>query len=384
MTFELSDEYRELRKEAHEFASKEIEPVALEHNREGRYPRNVIEKAAERGYVAETIPEEHGGPGRDMLESAIITEQLWRGDPAIGFAVNLVAFATNCYVLSNYAPEWMQTEWLEKFSSAEAINAIAVTEPTAGSNVAEIETQARKDGDEYIINGDKKFIGNATVADMYLLFVKTDLGKGTDGISAFLVPSDADGIKTNEISEKLGLNATDWGEIRFEDVRISKRYRIGKENKGFYYFMESLPRGRVQVAAGAVGAAQAALDKAIAYAEEREQFGQSISDFQAIQHKIAEMMTNIEAARALTYHAATLVDSNDNLARRFASMAKLFATEHAVDVTDEAIQIHGGAGYLSENHVERYYRDVRGSKIYEGTSEIQKNIIANSILSENV
>jgi acyl-CoA dehydrogenase len=225
------------------------------------------------------------------------------------------------------------------------------------------------------------WITNGTVADVGVLMAKTSPGEGHRGITAFLVPMDAEGITTEKIDNKLGIRASDLGEVLIDDVRIPEENVIGEVDRGFYQLMEFFANGRTGVAAQAVGCAQGALDAAMAYANEREQFGQKISEFQAIEHKIAEMATQVEAARALTYRAATEVtQDNQEIAAKYSSMAKLFASEMAVDVADEGIQVHGGAGYVTDHPAERYYRDARITKIYEGTSEIQKNIIADQLL----
>jgi acyl-CoA dehydrogenase len=224
------------------------------------------------------------------------------------------------------------------------------------------------------------WITNGTVADVAVVMTKTSPDEGHRGITAFLVPTDADGFRTEKIDNKLGIRASDLGEVILDDVRVPEANVIGEVDEGFYQLMDFFASGRTSVAAQAVGAAQAAIDAALDYAQQREQFGQKIGEFQAIQHKLAEMATNVEAARSLTYRAASFVESGDDrLATKFASMAKLFASEHAVDVADEAIQVHGGAGYVTDHPVERYYRDARITKIYEGTSEIQKNIISDNL-----
>lgn len=379
---ELTEEYEELRHKAHSFAENEIRPVARDYNQRSEYPRDIIRKAADEGFVADMIPKKYGGAGRDMLGSAIVTEEMWRGDPAIGFAIDLASFTTNVYILSSYADELLKEEWLPKIAAGEIINSIAVTEPNHGSNVGGLETTATKDGDEWVINGHKKFIGNATVADLHLVLAKTDPGAAERGLSAFIVPADTAGVTGTRIEEKMGMHATDWGELKFEDVRISEDHLVGEKNQAFFYFMESLARGRTTVAAEGVGVSQAALEAARSYATEREQFEQQIADFQAIRHKLAEMATDTEVARAIMYRAAKHTDEETDRANQLASMAKLAATETSIDVTDEAVQVFGGAGYLAENDVERYYRDARATKIYEGTSEIQKNIIAKEFLTK--
>lgn len=380
MAFSLNEEQRAIRDAVRDFGEQEIRPVAHEYDKEHRYPEEIIRKAGQYDLVGPSIPTAYDGPGMGVLESAIVTEELWRADPGIGCAIGNTAFSTNVHVLSNYGGEWICEEWFPKLAAGIAADAIAVSEAGHGSNVAGIETTAEKAGTEWILNGNKMWISNGTVADVALVFAKTDPDAGHRGISAFMVPSDTEGYSTEPIDNKLGIHAADLGEIILEDVRIPERYLVGEENRGFYYFMESLPKGRITVASQAVGTAQAALDASIEYAAEREQFDQPIGEFQAIRHMLADMATQIEAARSLVYRAAEAVDEGRDEAGRMASQAKLFASEMGVDVCDDAIQIHGGAGFVSDFPVERYYRDVRVTKIYEGTSEIQKNIIADQLL----
>ncbi|RXK50350.1 acyl-CoA dehydrogenase family protein [Halorientalis pallida] len=378
MSFQLSDEHRAIRKAVREFGEEEIKPVAKEHDQNKEYPEEIRRKAAESDFVAPNIPMEYGGAGMDLLSSVIVTEELWRADPGIGSAVGSAGFGTDMII--EYGDEWMKEEYLPAVAAGDMASCSMISEPAHGSNVAGIETTAEKDGDEYVINGSKMWITNGTVADVGVCMTKTTPGEGHGGITAFLVPMDTDGVQTEKIDNKLGIRASDLAEVMLDDVRVPEANVIGEVDKGFYQLMDFFASGRTSVAAQAVGAAEGALDAAIDYASEREQFGQSIDGFQAIQHKLAEMATNVEAARSLTYRAASTVEAGrDQTAAKFASMAKLFASEHAVDVADEAIQVHGGAGYVTDHPVERYYRDARITKIYEGTSEIQKNIIADRL-----
>ncbi|MFO7927562.1 MAG: acyl-CoA dehydrogenase family protein [Halobacteriota archaeon] len=379
MAFQLSDEHRAIRQAVREFGANEIEPVASEHDQAGRYPEELRRKAATFDLVAPHIPAKYGGAGMDLLSSVIVVEELWRADPGIGSAVGSAGFGTNMIV--EYGDEWMKSAWLPRIADGEAASYSAISEPAHGSNVAGMETRAEKAGDEYVINGNKMWITNGTIADVGVLMAKTTPDAGHEGITAFLVPTDTDGFRTEKIDNKLGIRASDLAEVVIDDVRVSEENVIGEVDQGFYQLMDFFAHGRTRVAAQAVGAAQAAFDASLEYAQQREQFDQPIGEFQAIRHKLAEMATDIEAARALTYRAASTVENGDDqVAAKFASMAKLFASEHAVGVTDEAIQVHGGAGYVSDHPVERYYRDARITKIYEGTSEIQKDIIADRLL----
>ncbi|MFA9503212.1 acyl-CoA dehydrogenase family protein [Natrinema sp. H-ect1] len=379
MTFQLSAEHEAIREAVREFGENEMKPVAEEHDQEGKYPEELRRKAAEYDFVAPNIPLEYDGAGMDKISSTIVTEELWRADPGIGSAVGSAGFGTDMIV--EFGDEWMKEEWLPQIANGETASCSMISEPAHGSNVAGIETVAEKDGDEYVLNGNKMWITNGTVADVGVCMAKTSPGEGHKGITAFLVEMDRDGVSTDKISNKLGIRASDLAEVVIDDVRIPEKNVIGEVDKGFYQLMEFFASGRTSVAAQAVGAAQGALDAAIEYANQREQFDQKISEFQAIQHKIAEMATKVEAARSLTYRAATQVEQNNqDVAAQYSSMAKYFASEISVEVADEGIQVHGGSGYVTDYPAERYYRDARITKIYEGTSEIQKNIIADQIL----
>lgn len=379
MSFRLGSEYDAIRRSVREFGENEIRPVAREHDEEKKYPTSLRKQAAELDIVGAHIPEKYGGPGMDFIASTIVTEELWRADPGIGSAIGSASFGTS--MLLKYGDGWMKEKWLPLITDGEAVSSSAISEPAHGSDVAGIETVAEKTNDEWVINGNKTWITNGTVADISLVMAKTDPNAGHQGISVFLVPTDTDGFTAEKIDNKLGIRASDLGELILDDVRVPEENLVGDENKGFYQLMDFFADGRVSVASQAVGVSQAALDAAIEYANEREQFDQTISEFQAIQHKIADMATSVEAARSITYRAASeAADGDENHAARWASMAKLFASEQAVEVTDEAIQVHGGAGFVSDHPVERYYRDARITKIYEGTSEIQRNIIADRIL----
>ncbi|WP_254527862.1 acyl-CoA dehydrogenase family protein [Natrinema gelatinilyticum] len=379
MAFQLSAEHEAIRDAVREFGENEMVPVAEEHDREHTYPVDLRKKAAEYDFVAPNIPIEYEGAGMDKISTTIVTEELWRADPGIGSAVGSAGFGSDMII--EFGDEWMKEEWLPKIANGESASCSCISEPAHGSNVAGMETVAEKDGDEYVIDGNKMWITNGTVADVGVVMAKTSLGEGHRGITAFLVPTDLDGFETEKIDNKLGIRASDLAEVILNDVRVPEENVIGEVDRGFYQLMEFFASGRTNVAAQAVGAAQGALDAAIEYATEREQFDQPISEFQAIQHKIAEMATKVEAARSLTYRAATQVEQdNQDVAAQYSSMAKLFASEISVEVADEGIQIHGGSGYVTDYPAERYYRDARITKIYEGTSEIQKNIIADQLL----
>lgn len=379
MSFRLGNKYDAIRRSVREFGENEIRPVAREHDEEKKYPTSLRKQAAELDFVGAHIPEKYGGPGMDFIASTIVTEELWRADPGIGSAIGSASFGTS--MLLKYGDAWMKEKWLPLITEGKAVSSSAISEPAHGSDVAGMETVAEKTSGEWVINGNKTWITNGTVADISLVMAKTDPDAGHRGISVFLVPTDTNGFTSEKIDNKLGIRASDLGELILDDVRIPEENLVGEKNQGFYQLMDFFADGRVSVASQAVGVSQAALDAAVEYANEREQFNQTISEFQAIQHKIADMATSVEAARSLTYRAASEVtDGDEDQAARWASMAKLFASEQAVEVTDDAIQVHGGAGFVSDHPVERYYRDARITKIYEGTSEIQRNIIADRVL----
>ena len=379
MSFELTAEQRAIREAVREFGESEIRPIAKEYNEQERYPEALRQTAAELDLVAPHIPEAYGGAGMNGVSTVIVTEELWRADPGVGGSIAAADFGTG--MILEYGDEWMKEAWLPRVTGGETPIATCISEPAHGSNVAGMSTRAERDGDEYVINGDKMWITNGTVADVYIVMAKTTPADGHAGITAFLTEADRDGIEASRITNKLGIHAQDTAEVRFDGLRVPAENVVGEVDRGFYQLMEFFAPARADVAGQATGVAQAALDAAVAYATEREQFDQPIAEFQAVRHKLAEMATDIEAARSLAYRAGAAIDAGDTSeATRLASMAKLFASEHAVDVTDEAIQVHGGAGYVDDHPVERYYRDARITKIYDGTSEIQKNIIAEQYL----
>jgi len=378
MSFQLTAEQEAIREAVREFGANEIRPIADEYETAERYPHELLAAAADLDLVAPAVPEAYGGAGMDTVSELIVTEELWRADAGVGGSISAARFGTE--MLLEYGDEWMKEEWLPKITAGETPICTGISEPAHGSNVAGMETRAEKDGDEWVLNGQKMWITNGTVADVAIVMARTKPEGGHGGISAFLTPTDVDGYDATRIDNKLGIRAQDTAEIVIDDLRVPEENVVGGLHEGFYQLMEFFAPARADVGAQAVGVAQAALDASLSYAGEREQFGQQIGEFQAIQHKLAEMATDIEAARSLTYRAGAAIESGDrDLATRLASMAKLFASEHAVDVADEAIQVHGGAGYVSDHPVERYYRDARITKIYDGTSEIQKNIIADRL-----
>ncbi|WP_339102884.1 acyl-CoA dehydrogenase family protein [Haloterrigena salinisoli] len=379
MSFHLEPEREAIRDAVREFGENEIRPIAAEYEAEQRYPAELLADAAALDFVAPHVPEAYGGAGMDPISTAIVTEELWRADPGVGGSIAAADFGTG--MLLEYGDERLCEEWLPEITAGETPIATGISEPAHGSNVAGMETRAEKDGDEWVIDGQKMWITNGTVADVAIVMAKTSPERGHTGITAFLTPTDVDGYEATRITNKLGIKAQDTAEIVLDDIRVPEENVVGEVDRGFYQLMEFFAPARVDVAAQATGVAQAALEEAIDYATEREQFDRKIAAFQAIRHKIAEMATGIEAGRSLAYRAASALESGDDAtATRLAAMAKLFASETAVDVTDEALQVHGGAGYVSDHPIERFYRDARITKIYDGTSEIQKNVIADQLL----
>ncbi len=382
MEFELSDEQRQLREEVRRFADEEIRPVASEYDVAEAYPHEVMEAAAEMGLLAPHVPVEYGGVGYSALENAILTEELFAADPGIGLCVSSAGFGAEA--IMEFGTDEQKEAILPAVTDGDAVMGSAISEPQAGSDVTSVATRAEKDGDEWVINGSKMWITNGTVADYFVVVCETDpeIEDRYSGYSQVLVEADRDGLTREKITGKLGIRASDTAELVFDDVRVPEENLIGQRGMGFLQLMQFFDETRTAVAAQGVGIARGAAERALDYAEEREQFGRPISDFQAIKHKLAEMYTDTEAARWLTYRSAWAVDNESSELTALASMAKEFASRVAVDVADEAVQVHGGAGFVNDHDVERFYRDAKITQIYEGTTEIQKNIIARELLGE--
>ncbi|TKX59149.1 acyl-CoA dehydrogenase [Halorubrum sp. ASP1] len=384
MEFQLTDEQKQLREEVRKFADEEIRPVATEYDVEESYPHEVMDEAADMGLLAPHVPVEYGGIGYSSLENAILTEELFAADPGIGLCISSAGFGAEA--LMEFGTEAQKERVLPEVTAGDAVMGSAISEPQAGSDVTSVATRAEKDGDEWVINGSKMWITNGTVADYFVVVCETDpdIDDRYSGYSQILVEGDRDGLTRDKITGKLGIRASDTAELRFDDVRVPEENLIGQRGMGFLQLMQFFDETRTAVAAQSVGIARGAAERALEYAEEREQFGRSISDFQAIKHKLAEMHTNTEAARWLTYRSAWAVDNEAGDLTALASMAKEFASRTAVEVADEAVQIHGGAGFVNDHDVERLYRDAKITQIYEGTTEIQKNIVARELLDEGM
>ena len=374
MRIKLNEDQKMLRDEVRRFADEVVRPRAKEIDETGVFPRDFFDQAGELGLAGVCVEERYGGAGMDTISYCLVIEEISRACASSGVILS-VNNSLVCDPVAKYGTEEQKQEFLTPLASGEMLGCFALTEPGAGSDPAAVRTTAVRDGDDYVLNGNKVFITNGTNADLALVFATVDLEKKHRGMTTFLVPADTPGYSHGEHEYKLGVNASGTTELAFEDLRIPARYRLGDEGEGFKVAMTTLDGGRIGIAAQAVGIAQQAFEEALAYAREREQFGRPISDFQAIQHYLADMSTELDAGRLLTWKAAWAKDSG----RRYtleASQAKLFTSEMSQRVTNKALQIHGGYGYIREYNVERYFRDARITEIYEGTSEIQKLVIA--------
>ena len=382
MDFELTEEQQQIREEVRRFAENEVAPVASEYDREEKYPQDLMDEAAEMGLTGAAIPLEYGGAGYSTLETAIIIEELFAVDPGIGLCISSAGFGTEAII--EFGTEDQKERFLPPVAEGEAVTGAAISEPDTGSDVSSVSTEAEKDGDEWGLDGNKMWITNGSIGDYFVVMCKTnpDAPDRYSGFSQIVVESDRDGFEADKITGKLGIRASDTAELILDDVRVPEENLIGTEGAGFYQQMQFFDETRTGVAAQGVGIARGAAERALEYAEQREQFDRPISEFQAIQHKLAEMHTNLEAARQLTYKSAWSVDNKQESLTTLASMAKEFASRIAVEAADEAVQIHGGAGYVDDFDVERLYRDAKITQIYEGTTEIQKNIIARELLGK--
>jgi alkylation response protein AidB-like acyl-CoA dehydrogenase len=377
MDFGLSDDQREIQALAREVAKEKIEPHAAEWDREHRFPRELFTELAELGLMGVCIPEEYGGAGADFLSYILVLEELSRADAGVGVTVAVHTSAVTLPILG-FGTDEQRSRFVPPLARGETLGAFALTEPEAGSDAGSLRTAAREEGDGWRITGSKQWITNGSHAGTFLLFARTDPDTpGPKGVSAFVL--DADHVRITREEEKLGLNSSVTNDLVVEDALVGRDRLLHEEGKGFEVAMTTLDGGRIGIAAQALGIAQAAYDAARAYALERRQFGKRIGDFQAIQWKLADMATEIDAARLLVYRAAWLREQGRPHGEEGAK-AKLFASEMARRQTGEAIQILGGYGYTKEFPVERYYRDAKITEIYEGTSEIQRLVIARSVL----
>ena len=378
MHLELSEEQKLLYKTVREFAEAEVKPLARHLDESGEFPRETFRKAAELGLTAVAIPEDDGGAGFDHLSYAIVIEEISRVCASTGTILS-VQNSLFCDPLHRFGTPEQKKKFLAPFARGEKIGCYALTEPQAGSNAAALRTVAVRKGDRYVVNGTKAWITNGGVADAVLVYVNTDPSKGEKGITALVVERGTPGFKVGKEEKKLGINATACVELSFTDCEVPLENRVGKEGEGYKVALSTLDGGRIGIASQAVGIAQGAFEEALRYAQERQAFGGPIAQFQAIQFMLADMSTEIEAARLLARRAAWKQDTGARFSME-AAMAKLFASEMATRVTHKAIQVHGGNGYSREYPVERMYRDARITEIYEGTSEIQRLVISAWVL----
>jgi len=380
MDFKLSYEQESIQKAAEEFAAGEFKKeVALEHERAHTFPYEIWKKACELGFVGIHFPERYGGQGYGVLENALVVEAFCRQDSGLGIALSDADSSSE--MILRYGNETQKERYLPLITKGEAISSGAFTEPDHGSDLTQVGTTAAKDGDKYIINGSKMFITNGPFSQFVIVLCQTNpLANPTyRGQSAILVEQGTPGFTVADVGEKMGNKMVSTGELSFSDVRVPLSNLIGQENKGFYQTMNLLDEIRIEVAAQALGIAQGAFDRALAYVKQRKQFGKRLEEFQVTRHKLADMLIKIETARLMVYKAAWSFDQGD-VDPGLISIAKAYASRVAVEVADEAIQLHGGYGYMLEYEVERFYRDARVTDIYGGTREIQKNTIADSLL----
>ncbi|WP_372352125.1 acyl-CoA dehydrogenase family protein [Streptomyces sp. KL116D] len=377
MNLELSEEQAAVRRLAEDFVAGEIAPNVVEWDRREEVDRGIVKKLGEVGFLGLTIDEEYGGSGGDHLAYCLVTEELGRGDSSVRGIVS-VSLGLVAKTVQSYGTEEQKREWLPRLTSGEALGCFGLTEPGTGSDAGNLTTRAVRDGDDYLINGSKMFITNGTWADVVLLFARSTDAPGHKGVSAFLVPTDTPGLTRRTVHGKLGLRGQATAELVLEDVRVPASAMLGAEGKGFSVAMAALAKGRMSVAAGCVGIAQAALDAAVGYAAEREQFGKPIASYQLVQELISDISVDVDAARLLTWRVADLIDRGEDFATA-SSKAKLFASEAAVRCANNALQVFGGYGYIDEYPVGKLLRDARVMTLYEGTSQIQKLIIGRAL-----
>ncbi|HLU94390.1 MAG TPA: acyl-CoA dehydrogenase family protein [Membranihabitans sp.] len=374
----FSDEQEMIRKVAQEFSIKELLPGVIDRDKHAIYPKEEIQKMHKAGFMGMTVDPYYGGGGMDTLAYVIAMEEISKIDPSCAVAMS-VNNSLVCWGLEKYGTEDQKEKFLRPLASGKMLGAFCLSEPEAGSDATHQRTTATEEGDHYILQGTKNWITNGKYADVYLIMAQTHPEKKDQGINAFIVPADTPGITTGEKEDKMGIRSSDTCSLMLEQVKVPRENRIGEDGSGFRFAMKTLEGGRIGIAAQALGIAAGALERATRYSRERTSFGVPISHHQSIAFKLAEMATLVEAARLLVYQAARDKDAGRSYSLS-GSMAKLFAAEAAMKVTTEAVQIHGGYGYVREYHVERMMRDAKITQIYEGTSEIQKIVISRSIL----
>jgi butyryl-CoA dehydrogenase len=380
MDFELTEEQRMVRDTTRAYAEKELKPVASRLDHDSVYPQEQLQKLGAMGLMGVFVPEECGGSGLDRVAYVAALEEISKVWASLGVIMS-VNNSLVCGPLARFGTEAQKKRYLPRVASGEWLGCYALTEPAAGSDAGSIQTQAKRVGDDYVLNGNKVFTTNGSRANLAIVYAVTDPSSRKNGISAFLVERQTSGYVVDKIEDKLGLNASETAALRFENCRVPRENLLGHEGEGFRIALETLDGGRVGIAAQALGIAQACLEASLAYSQERKQFGEPIANFQAIQWMLADMATEIDAARLLTYRAASLQQQGKNVTRE-AAMAKLFASEASNRAAYKAVQIFGGYGYIKDFPVERFFRDARVTTLYEGTSEIQRLIIARQLLRE--
>ncbi len=382
MNFQFTEEQLMIKETARKFAVEELTPRASERDEKEEFPHEEIKKLAELGFMGMMVSEEYGGAGLDTISYVLAMEEISKVDASVGVIMS-VNNSLVCWPIETYGTEEQKLRYLPRLARGELLGAFCLSEPEAGSDASNQRTTAVRDGDFYILNGTKNFITNGVYANILIVFAQTDREKGSKGISAFIVEKDFQGVIVAKKEKKLGIRSSDTAQIVFEDCKVPVSNRLGEEGAGFKIAMTTLNGGRIGIAAQALGIAQASLEASVKYAKERKTFGKFLAEHQAIQFKIADMATKIEAARLLTLLAAWKKDRGERYVKE-ASMAKLFASQVAVECALEAVQIHGGYGYIKDFPVERYLRDSKITEIYEGTSEIQRIIIARELLEMKV
>ncbi|HEY4551628.1 MAG TPA: acyl-CoA dehydrogenase family protein [Bacillaceae bacterium] len=377
MNFDLNSEQEMIRRTIREFAQEEVAPGAVDRDRNKQFPKEIFSELGEMGMMGLPFPEEYGGAGADTISFAIVTEELSRacGSTGITYSAHI---SLGGAPINMFGTEEQKREFLTPICTGESLGAFGLTEPNAGSDAGGTRTAAVREGNDFVINGNKCFITNASYAQHVAMTAITGEKDGEKSISAIIVPTSLEGFTIIDNYEKMGLNASNTTELVLENVRVPQEYLLGKEGEGFKQFLVTLDGGRIGIGAMAVGIAQAAFDKAVQYSKERKQFGRSLSQFQVTQFKIADMAMKIELARNMVYKAAWLKDQGRPFAKE-ASMCKLYASEVCMEITDQAVQIHGGYGYMREYEVERMMRDAKLLEIGEGTSEVQRMIIAREV-----
>ncbi|MDR9382050.1 MAG: acyl-CoA dehydrogenase family protein [Natronomonas sp.] len=365
---------REIKREARAFAAEHIAPNAADHYESGEYPWEVLEAGMDAGLVAQDIGEEYGGRGLDLHQILALAEEFYRADAGIALTLQLASFGTA--IVEEYGDDEQKETYLRPVAENEQISGLAVSEPDTGSDLAGMETTAEKEGDEWVLNGEKYWIGNGVEADWITLYAKTgdDPDDRYGNFSMFIVPTDIDGYDAEHIPEKMGFRASKQAHIEFNDARIPEENLIGVEGAGFYMVADFFNHGRIIVGGHGLGLAAAAIEEAADFVHGRSAFGRQVNEFQAVQHDLADMVTEFQAARTLNWQAADRVADNDN-AGHWAAMAKVKSTETAMECAERGMQLHGGRSVLAENRIARVYRDVRVPVIYEGANEIQRNLI---------